>query len=510
MMKCRLILSMTVLALILVSCENGDKPTLVIAVPPSIESIRISRDNNPGLESDIRFAPDSDTQTTVFLHHYQAASISFSVEGNFSQLLVNGEAISDPSFVVADIGNRICCEVLNDEGSSASYVINAVGYNGLPVIDVKTENSKEIDSKTEYTKAEIRVVNSPEYGLIEAAGKIRGRGNWTWNLPKKPYKIKFTEKQSPCGFSSNKDFVLLADFIDRSLLRTALMSEVSQAVNMPYAIHYQLVELYVNGEYMGVYILTDQVEKAKDRINIGDDGFIIEEDSYYESEALWFSTDTYGYHYSFKYPDADKGNIIKDDTRYLFISSYVKDVEAALKLLDAEPGDESYLAYIEPHSFAKWYIVMQLLAIEDPNRFYVLASPNDKLAMTPMWDAEFSLGLWANSWPVPRPEDIAESTTTYALQMKRLIYVEQLLKSPLFLSLVQEEWINLRGKLPEVISNIDRRQKSLEFAQIDNFEKWPDQSEKIDTRFPTWKEEVQFVYSFLSKRIALMDKLFIQ
>ena len=91
---------------------------------------------------------------------------------------------------------------------------------------------ENVKSKYDYIKADIKIYNSLEHEVIESTGKIKGRGNYSWReYPKKPYKIKFSEKQSPFGFPENKDWVLLAEYCDKSLLRTAYMCEVSKEKN---------------------------------------------------------------------------------------------------------------------------------------------------------------------------------------------------------------------------------------------------------------------------------------
>ena len=101
---------------------------------------------------------------------------------------------------------------------------------------------------------------------LQAFGNARGRGNYTRDgYPKKPYKIKFDEKQAVCGFPANKDWVLLSDYCDKSLLRTACMCDISEALQIDYPVRYRHVHLYLNGEYKGVYLLTDQIERKSGR-----------------------------------------------------------------------------------------------------------------------------------------------------------------------------------------------------------------------------------------------------
>ena len=125
--------------------------------------------------------------------------------------------------------------------------------------------------------------------------------------------IKFDEKLGVLGFAANKEWVLLAEYCDKSLMRTAYMCELARTVGLPYPIHYRHVNLYQNGKFMGIYVLTDQVEKKSHRVDIEDDGFLFENDNYFWEEPLNFMTDHRQYWYTFKYPDPEDGEIVSGD-----------------------------------------------------------------------------------------------------------------------------------------------------------------------------------------------------
>ncbi len=129
-------------------------------------------------------------------------------------------------------------------------------------------------------------------------GQVKVRGNWTTSYAKKSLRIKFDEKQNLCGLNKGKTFknwVLLALYKDASMLRDAVALKMFKALfgNTYYASDCCLVEVEVNGEYLGVYLLAEQQETKKNRINITeadknytgtDIGYLIEFDSYYTSE----------------------------------------------------------------------------------------------------------------------------------------------------------------------------------------------------------------------------------
>jgi len=102
--------------------------------------------------------------------------------------------------------------------------------------------------------------------------RLRGRGNSTWNLPKRPYNLRFPEPQSLFGMNPARTFALLANAQDETMLRNAILLDLADAIGLPYSSKSVFVELYINGEYRGLYQLTERIIIHRNqRINdIGD------------------------------------------------------------------------------------------------------------------------------------------------------------------------------------------------------------------------------------------------
>ena len=106
-----------------------------------------------------------------------------------------------------------------------------------------------------------------ESGALEY---IKGRGNTTFAHPKKPYQIKFTEKKALCGMDEAKKWVLLADYWDISLLRNRITLDLAEAAGMRYTPDCTHVDLYLNGKYRGLYLLTEKIEIGEHSVDIRD------------------------------------------------------------------------------------------------------------------------------------------------------------------------------------------------------------------------------------------------
>ena len=124
--------------------------------------------------------------------------------------------------------------------------------------------------KEEYLACTIKIESDTVAWNYEGRGRVRGRGNSTWEwYPKKSYRIKLDEKVEILGLDANKDWVMLANYRDPTNLMNTFVFEMGQGLGMPYTNHTRFVEVTLNGDYKGLYQLTEQVEVAKGRVDIG-------------------------------------------------------------------------------------------------------------------------------------------------------------------------------------------------------------------------------------------------
>lgn len=176
----------------------------------------------------------------------------------------------------------------------------ATAWSGtLPVMFINTEGNVPVTEKETYLNATWYI---DPMGLpgVEGLGsaqeplstQIKGRGNYTWvGFEKKPYRLKFTEKAAPLGMPKSKHFVLLAHADDSDgFMRNESGFTLSRMLGMPWTPESQPVELVLNGDYRGLYFLTQNIRVDKDRVNITeqedlattdvDGGWLVEIDNY--------------------------------------------------------------------------------------------------------------------------------------------------------------------------------------------------------------------------------------
>lgn len=187
----------------------------------------------------------------------------------------------------------------------------------MPTINIATEGGIAIDDKSlinpnehkgmmgeipvyNYVGATINV-SGGEAGtdIVDAAAQVKVRGNYTSTYAKKPIRLKFGSKTPMLGLNSGKKFknwVLLAEWKDPSLLRNSVADFLGNTLLESdgfYCTDYRFVKVYINNSYNGVYVLAEQQQIDKDRVNIPeskvetdgvDTGYLLEYDGYYKSE----------------------------------------------------------------------------------------------------------------------------------------------------------------------------------------------------------------------------------
>ena len=261
-----------------------------------------------------------------------------------------------------------------------------------PRIDINTFG-KQIKSKEVYIDCTISISGTE---IEEYSAGIRGRGNSTWGLPKNPYRIKFDEKVSVFGESKNKSWVLLALYGDYSAVKDKLAFKMADAIGTDVFVpSYHYVELYLNGLYQGLYLLTDQVDENSGRTDVKEKftaedvavPFLVELDAYAPDEGVegvdWFRID--GNEYAIKYPEVDERYT---EEQFEYIKQYIIDVDNACK----EGSLEKLAALVDIDSFIDYYIVQEAMGQAEINgkSVYMYKTKDGLMKMGPLWDFDWS------------------------------------------------------------------------------------------------------------------------
>lgn len=276
----------------------------------------------------------------------------------------------------------------------------AIKDTGLPHLDVYTGGVK-IESKEEYVDCTVTLSGADaEYCFEDIEAGIRGRGNTTWKYsPKKPYRIKFTEKTSIFGEKKNKSWVLLAMYNDFSYVKDRLAFGIADSLGTDVFVpSYNYVELYLDGVYQGLYLMTDQVDENSGRTGVKEDfsedavevPFLVEMDEYSSDEGdegvAWFTVS--GFPYTVKYPEEDERY---STAQFDYIKGYIEKVDSLCRKKDVTLAELS--EYIDISSFIDYFIVQETMGQIEINgkSVYMSKAVGEPLKMGPVWDFDWSV-----------------------------------------------------------------------------------------------------------------------
>lgn len=555
-------------ATVTVSAEECEAVTIdvtqdhrTLATDKEMTSFSLKKSKNSGLANDITFKYDDQTRTfsAMYLKWIDADEPEMLVpefETDGVTVMVYGEEIVSGKTKVS-FTEDFTITVVAEDGSTADYNItfNCPQINTeLPVLHMKPDYL--ISSKDNYVDTYIQLYDkTPEStgeGWWDSAekGKIemRGRGNSTWGLPKKPFRMKFTEKFSPIGLNhaKEKSWVILAQDMDKSLLRTHLAFEYSRILfNAADNYHHEKAVLftpcsrfinvyltgdyydsstgrtrYMDGEYLGVYQMSDQVQRADGRIAVdklkasdGDDpekitgGYVIEADlhegNHYTSKGIKLT---------YKYPEDDDF----DQAQYDYITDFINKAEAALYGSNYKDPENGWRKYFDEKTLADFIIVKEFVGDLDgyTSTYMYKRRGYDKLFFGPIWDCDKG---WNNDKRVPHWEyQPLESLMIYAgFWMPPYVnndWFHRLWTDETFRAFVAKRWADKKEELKAVTSKVLAEVPADMAKAIEaNFEVWPfyyQYSGEANMPARTYPEEIQRIRDLSARREALLDRLF--
>lgn len=359
--------------------------------------------------------------------------------------------------------------------------LNAATYSGtLPVLYIQTENKEPITSKDFYLNATyyLDAIGLEGYESIGSASapltmEIKGRGNYSWTgFDKKPYRIKLADKQPLLGMKKSKHFALLAHADDsndrKGFMRNAVGFELSRMIGLTYTPDARPLEVVLNGDYIGLYFLTEHIRVDKDRVNI-----VEQDDEETDSEKI-----TGGWLVEIDNYDDDPHITIKEGgkttmwitykTPEVLSSQQEQYLTEQMKLIDnlvyGDKNSEELWNYLDMDALAKFYIVQELTdnyeSFHGSCYLHKELGENEKWYFGPVWDFGSSFNrdksqymyqgdVWHNHW------------------------IPEICKFPAFMNRVKEIWNEFyNGDYNNIYNFIDTHENLIAQAAVKDKERW--------------------------------------
>ena len=244
----------------------------------------------------------------------------------------------------------------------------------LPVITIHTFGAEAVTSKDYYIEGVISIIYDDGKSIFNDGLGIRGRGHYSWVLPKMPYRIKLYNKVNLLGFPAReRNWTLIPNYGDKTLMRNLLAFDLSRRLEMVYTSVGIPVDLIFNGEYQGTYQLSDQLEVAPGRVEVlemtVDDitppnisgGYLLEVDGNAYQEISWFRSAIKRTPVRVRYPKED--DIVPEQFSYIY--DHYNKMENAVFAANFSDPEDGYRKYIDVESFIRHFLVGEISGNSD-------------------------------------------------------------------------------------------------------------------------------------------------
>ena len=516
------------------SAACKEKP-VVIEPGQGFTSFSFLMEHNPSLGADVTCTVNEDgTITGTFTDILKSYILIPSFELDCEQATV-GAVVQTSGKDKHDFSKSVNYEVKMNDGTYRTFTVkmSIPKVPKLPVIRINTENADPILDKKNYIPGTV-VIEDPdgaywdtprlEVKIVENG--VRGRGNSTWDMPKKPYKIKFDEKISIFGLGEDKEWVLLANYADKTLLRNVVAMKLSEIVGMEWTPSMLPVEVYLNDEYMGCYTFSEHKKVSKHRVDLDivgesdNSGDAVTGDYYMEieqnlDETTCFRTSICGIPMMFSDPE------VPTAAQYDYIVGYFYDAESALMGSNFTDPENGWQKYIDIESFAKAYIVNELTKNIDGNMrksSFITKEKGKKLEMYHLWDYDLTLGncnyLDDEFGATDGPEGwfIKDFSCNYWTHgWNHTNWYTRLTDDPAFCAKVKEIWDKHHQELSSIPDFIDVKAMIMEDAQKRNFKRWDILNTSVWPNVVvkgTYAGEVEYLKDYYTKRFRWLDGQF--
>ncbi len=456
----------------------------VPAVGAAAEDTRfyITPEDNPGLAFSVGSYDKSSRETYLFIPNTADASrVVVRYKGNYTN--VTGAAVIEVNTAEKYFAVNATEEAVVKAGSRYLVLMRS----SIPSMNITLNEGESLDTINADKEANIGATvaidgtEGGEYDLPATAIQMKTRGNTTFWPDKKPYQIKFDKKTDLFGMGKAKKWILLANYYDGTMVRTKVFFDLAREIGLNDTPKTVFVDLYIDGDYRGVYELTEKIEIGSSRVDLTDEkGVILEMES---AERISSETDPYFTTALTKKPFVYKDYVTDLETVNIdtidqvsavrnFVEGYINEFESAIYADVPDWGKISSM--IDVDSFILYYYLNEYGEQVDctlASTYFYIDGEGDVLHCGPVWDFDRVCGF---NDPVPKNTDYLKNIT-FNVDKYRVEWFKELFRNPEFVKRANE----LYGKVvkaafdtEKVNAEIDRLQAYLMPSLLMNHVKW--------------------------------------
>lgn len=396
-----------------------------------------------------------------------------------------------------------------------------VRLTNLPHVYINTFTGSSITSKVNYVYARMWYVDERDSVAFYDSLEIRGRGNSTWNLAKKPYKLKFHEKEKLLGkgYANTKKWTLMANHADKTLIRNAITSLLGERLGLKFNPAAKFVDLTLNDKYVGNYQISDHVDVRPHRVNVAEQdyplleesnitgGYLLEADGFYDftNGVSGFYTPNSNVPIRIHYPDEDE----IASAQYKYIRNSVYDFENRLFADSFKDATEGYRPRVDSVSLAYWYIATEVSGNVDGffSAYFYKERDDDRFFWGPLWDYDIAYGNDDRKGDTSRQmmKDVAHGAAMRT-------WVNRMWEDPWFARLINRRYQKAvdDGLADYMIEKIDSLANLLQRSQAKNYELWGINRKTLRERvlYSSYDQYVSDLRSYVNTHIAYLQTAF--
>lgn len=481
-----------------VEAEDGSKQqyTVEIALKDTgvLSAFRFLKKNNAFLTADV--SSSIGEESIIPLVTFSQSELIPTFTTNAVKVLV-GEVEQKSGMTKNDFSSPVVYQFIMRNGETFQYTVKAEFLlSAIPELTITTTDPSiaEIPSKDYYLEGTLAVNGRGGYEDYTGKTEVKGRGNSTWGYPKKPYRLKLNKKAEICGLGKAKNYVLLANHLDPTLMLNSVAFKIGRLLELPFTNHAIPVDVVLNGIYKGSYLLTEQIEVKENRVDLDENNSVMWElDSYWDDEPKFKST-------AFNLPV-----MVKDpDLTTEQFEYWKKDFNAFTTQFAKEPLEgNSYVDMIDIESVAKFLITFNLvhnMEINHPKSVFLYKEGNGKYVMGPIWDFD-----WAYDYEGTSNHFGRYNTPLFSSSMNGVgtAFFQRFLQNSRVKAIYKRTWQDFKNnKLDALLQYVDDYAVMLKPSVERNSELW-ENTRSFDTKvkeLKTWlRNRADYIDSEVSK-----------
>lgn len=425
-----------------------------------------------------------------------------------SVVTINGEE-AESGVSQFDFGGPVVLSVITAK-EIKDYKVIVNSYTGLPTVWLETNGHVNVAYANKYYDGSIKLVNETmtraASNITQAKVKIMGLGTIKWYYPdytisssedkllaKNTFALRFNSSISLLDDPKGMMWELFPNNGDLTFLHSQTAFYLGKISNLDYTPRAHFVELFLNSRYYGTYLLGERLEMSANKVNVGDDGFILSVGS--EEQGTTFNTNHLNCAVTIIAPTSPSSEAMA------YIKNYVATAENALFSSDFTNASIGWQKYMDIDSFVDWYLINEIAKNKDGAlvaNCVMNLKKGGKLKMGPLWGFEEAFD---NHSQIGATGFVVKNATWFA----------RLFQDPAFVAKVKERFNYFYSHQQDIISEINSNAAYLKYAVRENDNRWHTFAGYISSSKDTWTvygAMVTNMKTWLATRLTWMKKEF--